>query len=177
MDIDSQPLADRTEVDRLLHQLRSTLARLKAEIELLRLDARIPDEGVAETVEQAIEQLTSVESAARASRSGTIILIDDDARLNAALARQLQRFGLTCRCLPDAEAIDTSVAATRIVADLGILRTTSAASLDRVRSLPMVVVSGSSDPLAREEARMYGARAFLIKPVEPAALVQVLNAL
>jgi CheY-like chemotaxis protein len=176
--IDSQPQADRTEVDRLLHQLRSTLARLKAEVELLRLDGRPPDGAIADTLEQVFVNLGRVESAMQSGMPNAVIVIDDDHRLSSAMSRQLQRHGLHCSAVDSVERLANWLPpGTKLVIDLSALRVASRSSIERIRSHPMVAMSGSSDPLAREEARMYGARDYLIKPVDVDHLLRTLDSL
>ena len=181
MDTDSSPRADRTEVERLLHQLRSTLARLKAELELLRLDSRPPDNAVSETIHTVFTELEALESTVRGStddKNRLVVLIDDDQRLASAMSRQLQRYGLHCRVTTDIDDIAEFLPSrTRLVIDLSILRTASRSSLHRLRAFPTVVMSGSSDPLAMEEATFYGAGAYLTKPVDPEQLLQILSSL
>jgi len=176
--IDLQPQADRTEVDRLLHQLRSTLARLKAELEVVRLDERPPGAGVWETLDDVFTDLGHVESAARHLTSSEVIVVDDDQRLASAMSRQLQTYGLRCQAVNNVDALATLLPSkAKLVIDLGALRLASRSSLERLSIHPMVVISGSSNPLAKEEARMYGARHFLVKPVDADHLMLILDSL
>ena len=170
MDIDSQPLADRTEVDRLLHQLRSTLARLKAEIELMEPNAAPSQVDAQDTVDEALVLLASVERLYRPN-SPDILVVDDDSRLASATVKQLLRMGVHAQALSNLSAIPPSVSPTsRLIVDLGVLRLASQSQRDRLRPLLPIVVSGSTDPRARREALSYGAAAYFVKPVEPETL-------
>ena len=67
-------------MDRLLHELRSTLARLKAEVELLTNagDLRLP--GPFESLTEAFDLIAALESS-RERGQRLILVLDDDPRL------------------------------------------------------------------------------------------------
>ena len=75
-----------------LHRLRSTLARLKAELELAVVDGTPPQpERLLDDVRDALAQLGAVEDASRLR--GAVLAVDDDARLAEITARGLRRLG------------------------------------------------------------------------------------
>src|SRR5438874_8391422 len=73
----SRPRADRTEVDRLLHELRSTLARLKAEVELLAAAGDPALRGPHESLTEAFDLIAALESS-RERGERLILVLDDD---------------------------------------------------------------------------------------------------
>jgi ActR/RegA family two-component response regulator len=161
-------------VDRLLHELRSTLARLKAEIELLDPG---PGAGAASlsairsSLDDVLALVTDLETATSPPPSGLaqdVVIVDDDSRLATAMARQMSRLGFAAVALPGLEGLASLVAnGARVVIDLSVLRRGGFDDLNAVRRLRPIVMSGSADPLARLEAASYGATAFLMKPVSP----------
>src|ERR1700676_3629573 len=75
-----------------LHRLRSTLARLKAELELAQADGAAPPVSrLLSDLEQAFALLREVERAALGLV--TVLVVDDDARLAELTARGLRRSG------------------------------------------------------------------------------------
>ena len=174
MGIDLQPQADRTEVDRLLHQLRSTLARLKAELELA-ADANASSRGLVDSVNEAIALLSSLERETR--DAPLVVVIDDDRRLADAVTQQLQRYGFRVASHATLAELPTNLPNnTKVVVDLSCLRLAKPDDAERIRHLRPVVVTGSSDPLANIEARSYGAAICLLKPVDSTTLWRLLIA-
>jgi CheY-like chemotaxis protein len=175
VDTGSRPSADRTEIERLLHQLRSTLARLKAELEI----AQGGDESLAAapmaTVDEALTQLdciarVTVRRAQPLRR--TVLVVDDDLRLATAMARQLQRLGVEAIAQANLGSLETlNPDNTTVLIDLGVLRISSRESLAKLAQYRITVMSGSADPPARLEARSYGASTYLVKPVDPILVV------
>lgn len=171
VDTGSTPRADRTEVDRLLHELRSTLARLKAELELSVADGQQADRRLVESVDDTLRILGSVEHAHRATSPTHVLVIDDDARLAAATARQLQKLGFSAQVLHDLSDIPIAPGSgTRAIVDLSVLRLAKKHEREQLRVFRPIVVSGSSDPVARFEADSYGGVDYLLKPVDPGLL-------
>ena len=75
-----------------LHQLRSALARLKAEIELSQLDGAVPPaERLLADLSAALSLLRTVEQEALGLVS--VLVVDDDVRLGELTARGLRRLG------------------------------------------------------------------------------------
>jgi CheY-like chemotaxis protein len=103
----------------------------------------------------------------------TLLIVDDDLRLATAMASQLVRLGVQATAQPNLENLSTwSPDTTRVLIDLGVLRISKRESLERLAQYDMTVMSGSVDQLARLEARSYGASTFLVKPVDPALMVE-----
>jgi CheY-like chemotaxis protein len=159
-------------VDRLLHELRSTLARLKAEVELLDPDTSAAQLQVIRTsLDDVLALVTEVETATLTPPSGEsqgLVIIDDDSRLATAMARQMIRLGFAAIAQQGLEGLASlPVTRTKVVIDLGVLRKGERSDLEIVRRFHPIVMTGSADPLARLEASSYGAAAFLVKPVSP----------
>ena len=175
MDTDSQPRGDRTEVDRLLHQLRSTLARLKAELEVLQ---GAGPAGIANPLDSAVEAiglLTALEAAARRQENPIVFLVDDDHRLGAAIGELLTRSGFAMHVHTRLSDIPAHVpVGARLIVDLSVLRLARPADRSRIKCLKPIVLTGSTDPLAATEAVSYGAAECLVKPVDVALLIAML---
>jgi hypothetical protein len=81
-----------TELAGGLHRLRSTLARLKAELELAQADGLAPPVSrLLSDLQEALALLREVERAALGLV--TVLVVDDDARLADLTARGLRRSG------------------------------------------------------------------------------------
>lgn len=171
----SRPSADRSEVERLLHLLRSTLARLKAELELADKQPASLQSPAMDTVNEALLLVDQVERAAISrpvTGQRTVLVVDDDIRLATAIARQVLRLGVPAIAQANLDNLgELSPDAVRVLIDLGVLRTSTREVIDALAGYHMTVMTGSADPLARLEARSYGASAVLVKPIDPAQLV------
>src|ERR1700681_4802077 len=85
-------LSPKTELAATLHRLRSTLARLKAEIELSEADgASPPIDRLLADLEEAIALLSQAEDANHGV--ARVLVVDDDGRLAEITARGLRRLG------------------------------------------------------------------------------------
>src|SRR4029077_5423156 len=151
----------RTDVAVALHRLRSTLARLKAELELAEVDDTAPPIGrLLAGLEEAFALLSSLEEADHAVVR--VLLLDDDGRLAEITARGLRRLGYeaesgtTLRPLPPGEIL---------VFDLGLLPGLDAATKEAVRALKPIVLTGATDPASRAIASSLDATDYLVKPV------------
>jgi CheY-like chemotaxis protein len=152
----------RTELASTLHRLRSTLARLKAELELAEADGTTPPTGrLLADLDEAFALLATAEGATHAS--GRVLVLDDDARLAEITARGLRRLGFDAgsasrpRELRDGEVL---------VFDLGLLAELDAAARRSVRSAKPIVVTGATDAAGRALAASLDASDYLVKPVE-----------
>ena len=153
-----------------LHRLRSTLARMKAELELAEADATaVPVERLLEDLEEAFGELAIAEDAGAATR---VLVVDDDERLAEVTARGLRRLGF------DAHA-STAVRALRfaevLVVDLGLLSGLDEAALEAVRMARPVIVTGGTDRAARALGERVDASDYLVKPVDLAELKEAIN--
>ena len=154
-----------------LHRLRSTLARLKAELELAVVDGvAAPAETLLDDVREALSSLSDVEDASY--RRGAVLVVDDDARLAEITARGLRRmgfdadFGVELRPLKNREVL---------VLDLSLLDALDGAAHESLRAIRPIVVSGATDPASRALAERLDASAYLVKPVELEELAAAIN--
>jgi CheY-like chemotaxis protein len=160
-----------------LHRLRSSLARLRGELELLELDNRPPGREVFVALDEAFEWLGRVE-AASLGPSVRVVLADDDARLSELTASRLRRLGFHVEAVADlASALEKIRAGDRLVVDYGLISDAAALDVERIAAEGrMIVVSGSVAEVDRNRALALGAAAYLVKPVEMTELAQLLRA-
>ena len=153
------PSAERSQP---LHRLRSTLARLKAELELAEADGTTPPvERLLEDVEEAFALLTQAEDLGHPRVH--VLVIDDDKRLAEVTARGLRRLGY------EADSTDEVRAAKRgevLVLDLGLVDGLDGGVLDKVRTARPIIVTGATDRASRARAAGLDASDYLVKPVE-----------
>jgi CheY-like chemotaxis protein len=145
-----------------LHRLRSTLARMRAELEVADSDGASPPVGrLLGDLRQALDLLGEVESAAFALVR--VLVLDDDERLGELTARGLRRMGY------EAES-STVIRALRprelVVLDLGLAAGVDPAGRAVLKAARPVVVTGAADPASRALAAELDASDYLIKPVE-----------
>ena len=152
----------RAELAAALHRLRSTLARLKAELELAEADGTTPPtDRLLADLDEAFVLLTTAEGASHAS--GRVLVLDDDARLAEITARGLRRLGFDAdsasrlRQLRDGEVL---------VFDLGLFPGLDTAAKKSVRSAKPIIVTGATDAAGRALAASLDASDYLVKPVE-----------
>lgn len=167
-DIGSSP---RPDLAAALHRLRSTLARLKAELELAELDGAAPPTN--RLLDDAREALTHLSAAEDASHlRGAVLVVDDDVRLAEITARGLRRLGF------DADA-SSSLRILRarevLVVDLSLLEDLDAASRQDVRARRPIVVTGATDAGSRALAASLDATDYLVKPIELEELAAAIN--
>lgn len=155
-------LSARPELATALHRLRSTLARLKAELELSEVDGTTPpSDRLLAGLDEAFAFLVAAESASQGP--GLVLVVDDDARLAEITARGLRRLGY------DAES-SSSLRPLRVrevlVFDLGLLGGLDVASKKSVRAAKPIVVTGATDRASRALASSLDASDYLVKPIE-----------
>ncbi len=167
-DIGSSPRSDLADA---LHRLRSTLARLKAELELAEMDGAAPPvKGLIDDVREALTHLSAVEDASQLR--GSVLVVDDDVRLAEITARGLRRLGFdadassSLRSLRDREVL---------VVDLSLLEAVDAAAHRDVRASRPIVVTGATDQRSRALAASLDASGYLIKPIELDELAAAIN--
>jgi CheY-like chemotaxis protein len=155
-------LSPRTDLAAALHRLRSTLARLKAELELAEADGTTPPtDRLLADVDEAFDLLATAEGASHAA--GRVLVLDDDARLAEITARGLRRLGFDAdaasrlRELRDGEVL---------VFDLGLVPGLDAAAKRSVRSAKPIIVTGATDAAGRALAASLDASDYLVKPIE-----------
>ena len=152
----------RTELAAALHRLRSTLSRLKAELELSEADATTPPiDRLLADLEDAFALLGMAEAATQGVAH--VLVVDDDARLAEITARGLRRQGFdaassnTLRPLREGEVL---------VFDLGLFSGLDAAARASVRAARPIIVTGATDAASRALASSLEASDYLVKPIE-----------
>ncbi len=145
-----------------LHRLRSTLARLKAELELALVDdAAPPTERLLDDIREALSHLSAVEDASRGR--GAVLVVDDDARLAEITARGLRRMGFDA---DSGSSLRTLKRREVLVFDLSLLDGLDAATHQGLRASRPIVVTGATDPASRALADSLDASDYLVKPIE-----------
>jgi CheY-like chemotaxis protein len=170
----SRPSADRSEAERLLHQLRSTLARLKAELELSE-----DLQALGGALNSLVEAIAIVDrlQARPPTLDALVVVLDDDPRLAELTARQLLRAGIQARAGTDPSVLRAlNPATTQILVDLTLLRQCNELELSALSRFGLVVMSGDVSARARLEAESYSAAALLIKPFRVAEMLRSLDA-
>ena len=152
----------RPELAAALHRLRSTLARLKAEVELAGVDGTAPSvDQLLRDVNDALELLRSVEEAAFALVS--VLVVDDDARLAEITARGLRRLGYEADSSSDLRVLRAREV---VVFDLSLAPQLEPDARARLRAARPIVVTGATDPGSRALAAGLDASDYLVKPIE-----------
>ncbi len=159
-----------------LHQLRATLARMKAELELLECPHNEATTWLSITMDEALAHLALVEGVVldhpgRGARR--VFIIDDDERMARLTSARLQQLGFnsTAHTVPPASLTDRD----QVVIDLSLLLGLPRRDRIAVMACQPVVVSGAVGAEAARSARQLAASAFLIKPVDYAELAQILR--
>jgi ActR/RegA family two-component response regulator len=154
-----------------LHRLRSTLARLKAELELAVVDGTAPQpERLLDDVRDALSQLGAVEDVSRLR--GAVLVVDDDARLAEITARGLRRLGFDA---DSSSALRTLKSGEVLVFDLSVLDGLDAAAHRDLRASRPIVLTGATDPASRAVADSLEASHYLVKPIELEELAAAIN--
>jgi CheY-like chemotaxis protein len=151
-----------TDITAALHRLRSTLARLKAELELAEVDGTAPPtDRLLADLEEAFGLLGSIEGASQAPVH--VLVVDDDGRLAEITARGLSRLGYAAE---SSSALRALLAGEVLVFDLSLLPGLDAADRKAVRAAKPIVVTGATDPSSRAVAASLDASDYLVKPVD-----------
>jgi CheY-like chemotaxis protein len=145
-----------------LHRLRSTLARLKAEVELAQSDRTSPPaERLLADLRDAFAHLRDVEVAAFGLVA--ILVVDDDARLGELTARGLRRLGYEVEWASTLRELRPNEV---VVFDLSLASGLDDSTRSALTAARPVVVTGATDPGSRALALRFDASAYLVKPVE-----------
>ena len=154
-----------------LHRLRSSLARLKAELELAESDEAEATPGrLLGDLNEALVLLQEVEQAAFGVV--TVLVVDDDVRLAELTARGLRRLGY------DADSTNTlrDLRPKEIVVfDLGLSHELDQSARAALKAERPIVVTGATDPGSRALAASLDASDYLVKPVELDDLVKAIS--
>ena len=145
-----------------LHRLRSTLARMRAEVELADSDGAAPPiERLLSDLREALEMLGQVESAA--FDLVRVVVLDDDERLGELTARGLRRLGYEAESSVSMRPLRPRDV---VVLDLGLVESFDPAQRAAVKKARPIVVTGAADPGSRALADDLDASDYLVKPVE-----------
>jgi CheY-like chemotaxis protein len=154
-----------------LHRLRSTLARLKAELELSHADGAVPPaERLLADLNDALSLLHEVEQAAFALVS--VLVVDDDARLGELTARGLRRLGYEAESVTDLRELRPREV---VVFDLSLASRLDESARSALTAARPIVVTGATDPGSRGLASRLDASDYLVKPVEMEELVAAIS--
>jgi len=155
-----------------LHRLRSTLARIKAELELAEADGASPPVGrLLEDLDEAFS-LLSVAEEAEDEPATQVLIVDDDQRLAQITAKGLRRLGFDARASGSLRGLK---AAEIMVLDLGVLDALDEAELEQVRAARPIIVTGAADRQSRALGNSVDASDYLVKPVDLDALRAAIN--
>jgi len=153
--------SSRPDLPAALHRLRSTLARLKAELELAMADGDAPPmERLLDDVREALSQLEAVEDASQLR--GAVLVVDDDERLGEITARGLRRLGFNADSSSKLSALPAREV---LVFDLSVLEALDARSHRDLKASRPIVVTGATDAASRALAASLDASDYLVKPV------------
>jgi CheY-like chemotaxis protein len=153
-----------------LHRLRSTLARMKGELELAEEDGGAPV--VARLLADIDEALSHVAAAEAATESSVRVLIaDDDLRLAEITVRALRRRGFDAEA---STAVRLTMSSEVLVVDLGLLSGLDEGALEQVRAARPIVVTGATDRESRLLAQRVEASDYLVKPVDVEELARAI---
>ena len=150
-----------------LHRLRSTLARLKAELELAQSDGT--QRALADLAE-ALSLLRAVEVAALGLVS--VLVVDDDERLAELTARGLRRLGYDAESAGTLRKLRPNEV---LVFDLSLASGLDPKTRSALTAARPIVVTGATDPGSRGMAERLDASDYLVKPVELDDLVAAIS--
>jgi CheY-like chemotaxis protein len=166
----SSPSADRA---RSLHRLRSTLARVKAELELAEADGTVPPlDRLLEDLNEAFVLLSEAEDGDVGRAPVRVVVMDDDRRLGDVTARGLRRLGYEAE---STDGVRRAQAGEVLVVDLGLLEGLATNVISEMRGARPIIVTGSSGRAARALADSVAASAYLVKPVDLEQLVAAIE--
>src|SRR5439155_967847 len=135
----------RPELTAALHRLRSTLARVRAEIELAHSDGDPPPvDRLLVDLHEALDLLGQVEAAAFSIVS--VLVVDDDERLAELTARGLRRLGYEAESSGRLRALRPREV---VVFDLGLFASLDASERGTLKAAHPIVVTGATDPGSR----------------------------
>jgi CheY-like chemotaxis protein len=155
-------LSPRPELEATLHRLRSTLARVKAELELSEADSTTPPtDRLLADLDEAFALLGAAEAASQ--DPAHVLVVDDDGRLAEITARGLRRLGHQAE---SSTAFRPLLAREVLVFDLSLFPGLGAAAQKSVRAARPIVVTGATDPASHALAASLEASDYLVKPIE-----------
>jgi len=123
-----------------------------------------------EDVREALAHLGAAEDASQ--RRGSVLVVDDDARLAEITARGLRRLGFDA----DASSSLRNLRAREVlIFDLSLLEALDAAARQDIRASRPIVVTGATDAGSRALAASLDASDYLVKPIELEELAAAIN--
>ncbi len=154
-----------------LHRLRSSLARLKAELELAESGGpeATPDRLLGD-LNEALVLLQEVEQAVFGVVP--VLVVDDDARLAELTARGLRRLGYDADSTSSLKDLRPKEI---VVLDLGLVHALDQGARTALKAARPIVVTGATDPGSRALAASLDASDYLVKPVELDDLVKAIS--
>ena len=155
-----------------VHRLRSTLMRLRLELESCDGLSYEDETRMLRTVDELVS-LVGDDTADAAARP-TVVVVDDDQELAELTARALTRFGYRAHSgseVRDAQAIAGEII---LVLDLSVLAGSTQSDIAWVRAHRPILMTGASSTRAAEIAKEVDARSVLTKPIASAALAAAL---
>jgi CheY-like chemotaxis protein len=154
-----------------LHRLRSTLARLKAELEVAAADGvEAPPGRFLSDLNEALMVLQEVEQIAFGVVP--VLVVDDDTRLGELTARGLRRLGYDA---DSTSALRDLRPREIVVFDLGLAVALEQSARAALKEARPIVVTGATDPRSRALAASLDASDYLVKPVELEDLVKAIS--
>jgi len=145
-----------------LHRLRSTLARLKAELELAEVDGTMPPAArLLKDLDEAFALLAAAEDASHSP--ARVLVMDDDARLAEITARGLRRLGYAAESSSAMRAVEAHEV---LIFDLSLLAGLDSDAVAALRAARPIVVTGATDPASRALASSIDASDYIVKPIE-----------
>ncbi len=117
-----------------------------------------------------------------AKEDGSVVLIDDDISMRVSLARLFRSAGLKLVTFESAEEFLESISLSSagcLIADVRMPRMQGLElqqiCLTKRPSLPVIIISAFNDDDAQSRAIQAGARAFLYKPFDPTAMLNLVR--
>jgi CheY-like chemotaxis protein len=163
--------SSRAELAAVLHRLRSTLARVRAELELAEADSATPQiSALLADMREALELVAEVESVALGVVR--VLVVDDDERLGELTARGLRRLGYDAGTAARPRALRRGEV---LVFDLGVIASLNVEERSAVRNARPIVLTGAVDAGSRAVAVDLDASDYLVKPVEPETLAAAIS--
>ena len=150
------------ELPELLHRLRSTLARLKGQVELAELDGHPFADEVTKSIEEAVARVGELET--RVLPTLTVAVVDDDVSVADVVAARLRHRGWRVSTLYQLDA--NSHLPHFVLIDYGLLVSLSQEVKKSLLHSNFVVMSGANDVHARLDSLRLGALGFVLKPID-----------
>jgi CheY-like chemotaxis protein len=154
-----------------LHRLRSTLARMKAELELATSDAELALAArLRGDLGDALDLLGTVESFL--FDVVPVLVLDDDERLAELTARGLRRLGYEAEASASMRKLRPGEV---VILDLSLSASLRPDERAIILAARPIVVTGASDPSSRATADELGASDYLLKPVDLGGLAAAIQ--